>query len=345
MKKWPSIKDRLQNNLRFSASYFVTMPNCIVFALVASLVISACSIIENSKNKQVSLATVVTQYSTSMPYNEIGDVRISPDSIIITSAAELTDLYEKLNYNRNNCKIDNCAIPRITFNKIASNWKEESSKLPVKTKKELFFHLMAPLVLIANEKIKNERIIAKNSDINSSELKTLALKYRVIKNLQTTLDESLRKTLLQRVDILPPSLALAQAAEESGWATSRFTSEGNAFFGQWDYSGKGMKPLEHRSHLGTYGVARFDSPLASVESYMLNINRNKAYLTLRTLRAQLREQQQPITGYVLAGTLDKYSERGLAYVEGLRSMINYNQLALIDNAYLADNQLIHIIMD
>ena len=362
MKKWTSIKDRLQNYLRFcfqnsqsfgafwkqfSASYFVTIPKYIAVALITSLVISACSMIKNSnsKNQQSSLGVVVTQYLPTMPYNEISKIRIAPDKITITSLTELTALFEQLNYNRNNCKKDNCAVPRITFNKIANNWKEASSKLPVKTKKELFFHLMAPLVLIANEKIKKERVIVKNSDINSPEFKTLALKYRLIKDLQTTLDESLRKTLLQRVDILPPSLALAQAAEESGWATSRFASEGNAFFGQWDYSGKGMKPLEHRAHLGNYGVARFDTPLASVESYMLNINRNNAYQKLRILRAQLREQQLPITGYILAGTMDKYSERGLAYVEGLRSMISYNELALLDNAYLADNQLIHIIMD
>lgn len=324
MKKWPSI-------------------NCITFAVIISILVSACSVLKN-KNEKTS-PTTNKQYLPSTPYNEINKLITSPNEINVTSLKELTNLFNKLNYNRENCTTDNCSVPRITFNNIGMNWKESSNKLPVKIKKELFFKLMTPLILIANEKIKNERIILKNTDISSSEFKIIALKYRVIKDNQTALDETLRETLLQRVDIIPPSLALAQAAEESGWATSRFAYEGNAFFGQWDYSGKGMKPLQQRAHLGNYGVARFASPLNSVESYMLNINRNKAYQNLRTLRAQQRINNQPVSGYLLAETMDKYSERGLAYVAGLRSMISHNKLTKIDNAYLANNQLIHLIMN
>ncbi|EGM71558.1 glucosaminidase domain-containing protein [Shewanella sp. HN-41] len=76
---------------------------------------------------------------------------------------------------------------------------------------------------------------------------------------------------------MSPSLVLAQAAEESGWATSRFTVEGNAYFGQWDFSGKGMKPRQQRKALGNYGVAQFDTPLESVEGYLLNLNTSNAY--------------------------------------------------------------------
>jgi uncharacterized FlgJ-related protein len=302
----------------------------------------------NSKNEPPSLTTslnsttVSKKTSPATPYKTIDKLIISPVEVNITSLTELTALFDQLNYNRNNCIKTNCAIPRITFNKINENWIDTSSKLAVKVKKELFFHLIAPSILIANEKIKNERAIIKSSDVNSPPFKTIALKYNVIKSSQITLDESLRKTLLQRVDILPPSLALAQAAEESGWATSRFAIEGNAFFGQWDYSGKGMKPLQQRAHLGNYGVARFATPLACVEGYMLNINSNRAYQKLRALRVQLRSQSQPISGYALAGTMDKYSERGQAYIDGLRSMIRYNKLTLLDQAYLADNQEIHI---
>ncbi len=103
-----------------------------------------------------------------------------------------------------------------------------------------------------------------------------------------------------------------------------------------------MKPRQQRSGLGNYGVARFASPLASVEAYMLNINSNRAYQKLRTLRAQRRAENKAISGYQLAATLDKYSERGQAYIDGLRSMIRYNKLAQIDQANLADNPLIEI---
>jgi len=142
---------------------------------------------------------------------------------------------------------------------------------------------------------------------------------------------------------MPPSLALAQAAEESGWATSRFTEEGNAFFGQWDFSGKGITPKQQRKELGNYGLARFSSPLASVEGYMLNINITGAYKKLRVLRAKLRNENKAITGLELAGTLDKYSERGQAYIDGLRSMIRYNKLEGVDDAYLSDTILIKLV--
>ena len=145
------------------------------------------------------------------------------------------------------------------------------------------------------------------------------------------------------MDIIPPSLALAQAAEESGWGTSRFTAEGNAFFGQWDFSGKGMIPKQQRKELGNYGVARFDSPLDSVQGYMFNINTASAYQELRKLRARLRADKREVTGLRLASTLDKYSERGEDYVEGIMQMIRYNKLENVDETYLSDNKLIHLI--
>ncbi|MGI2103199.1 glucosaminidase domain-containing protein [Shewanella oncorhynchi] len=91
--------------------------------------------------------------------------------------------------------------------------------------------------------------------------------------------------LLERVDILPPSLVLAQAAKESGWGTSRFAREGNALFGQWDFKGNGMEPRQKRQGLGNYGLARFDTPFASVEGYLLNLNTHNAYQKMRDFRA------------------------------------------------------------
>jgi Bax protein len=314
----------------------------LTFAIAATVLLSACSTIKNSDpvNEQPIAQPVVEE---SQPQTE----QLIKDPVTITTASlnELTAVFDKLDYNRNNCTASNCEIPRITFNGINKKWQETSHQLPVKVKKELFFRLMAPLVLMANEKIKDERTIIKNRALTSAAVKSIALKYRVIDDPQDSLDESLRNKLLQRVDILPPSLALAQAAEESGWATSRFTIEGNAFFGQWDFSGNGMKPRQQRNSLGNYGIARFASPLACVEGYMLNINSNRAYQKLRALRARLRAENKAVSGYQLAATLDNYSERGQAYIDGLRSMISYNKLTPIDQAHLADNQPIHIIIN
>jgi len=91
---------------------------------------------------------------------------------------------------------------------------------------------------------------------------------------------------------VPPSLALAQAAEESGWGTSRFAIKGNSLFGQWDFSGKGIKPKEQRENLGDYGIAAFDSPQDSIEAYMLNLNTHRAYQRMRQEHACDHELQQ-----------------------------------------------------
>ncbi len=160
---------------------------------------------------------------------------------------------------------------------------------------------MAPLVLISNENISNERKAVKNLPLDDQALIAIAKKYRVIEATESAIDEKKRQELLVKVDIVPPSLALAQAAEESGWATSRFTSEGNALFGQWDFSGKGMAPKQQRKELGNYGLARFISPLASVEGYMRNINTTNAYHKFRALRSKLHHENKPLTGFAVSG--------------------------------------------
>lgn len=262
----------------------------------------------------------------------------TPKTVEVRSLDELIALFDKLNYNSASWAAGNREIPRLSFDQVGENWKKTSQEIPVPTKKQVFFRLMAPLVLMANEKILDARQLATAKALADPQLITLAVEYKVIPERVTSLDEKQRQELLARADILPPSLVLAQAAEESGWASSRFTIEGNAFFGQWDFSGKGMAPEKQRKELGNYGLARFDSPLASVEGYMFNINTHAAYQQLRDLRAKLRANGKLLTGIELAGTLDKYSERGQAYIEGLRKMIRFNKLEPVDEAYLSDKR-------
>lgn len=273
-----------------------------------------------------------------------------PVVVKIQSLDELMTLFKKHNYTNESWALGNREVPRLSFDNVSERWKKTSNTIPVKLKKEVFFRLMAPLVLIANEQILMEREIAKSSTLDDSRLVAIGHKYGVINNNtgsdnKALMTEHLRTELLLKVDIMPASLALAQAAEESGWGTSRFAEEGNAFFGQWDFSGNGMTPKQQRQELGNYGLARFDSPLASVQGYMFNINTTSAYQQLRTLRATLRANGQPITGLALAATLDKYSERGQAYIDGLQQMIRYNKLQDVDEAYLSDEKLIHLVSE
>lgn len=261
----------------------------------------------------------------------------------INSIEELDQLLNDLNYTSSNWKNKDREVPRLQIAEVSEAWKTTSESLPVQEKKSIFFRLMTPLILSSNEAIIEERKRLKKEPLNSEWMKSLAQKYKVLKKGDTDLTEDALEKLKRRVDIIPPSLALAQAAEESGWGTSRFATEGNALFGQWDFSGEGMQPKEQRKELGDYGLARFETPLDAVKSYMLNLNTTFAYAQLRTLREDLRNKDEKITGWELANSLERYSERGQEYIDGLHDMMSYNKLQSLDYAYLSQDPTIHLI--
>jgi uncharacterized FlgJ-related protein len=148
--------------------------------------------------------------------------------------------------------------------------------------------------------------------------------------------------LLQRVDIVPPSLSLAQSATESGWGTSRFADEGNSLFGQWSW-GKGLTPTEQRTEsVGDQRVAAFDSTGNCALAYALNLNTQNAYRDFRLKRAELRRNNLPVSGVALAPGLIHYSERGQAYVDELTKLISQNGLAAADGARLPNMQTIRL---
>jgi len=297
------------------------MKKNIIFTLLTVLFLSACT--ENLSNSEKLMA--------------------NPTEIKITSLDDLTAVFKNLHYTPEDWDNGVKEVPRLTFESVSPKWQEISKNLPVENKKSIFLRLILPLVLVSNENVLREREIVATAKLTSSELISIALKYEVIEDEATALTNKDKQTLLKRVNIIPPSLALAQAAEESAWGTSRFALEGNAFFGQWDFSGNGIKPKQQRTELGNYGIARFDSPLGSVEGYMLNINTTSAYQSLRNLRAKQVAANKSFSGLLLAGTLIKYSERGQAYIDGLRSLIRYNKLSVTDDTFLSDNNLVHLI--
>lgn len=136
--------------------------------------------------------------------------------------------------------------------------------------------------------------------------------------------------LMRRVDVIPPSLALAQAAKESAWGTSGFAREGNNFFGQWCFEkGCGLVPDE-RPPGRDYEVEVFTSAEASVDAYMRNLNRHSAYSSLRRIREELRSKNEPVTGKALAQGLEDYSAQGKKYVTQVRALISNNDLTRHD---------------
>lgn len=136
-------------------------------------------------------------------------------------------------------------------------------------------------------------------------------------------------TLLRRVDIVPPSLALAQAAEESGWGRSRFALFGNALFGQRVWSDGGMIPLARRGG-ENFAVRAFASVVEAIRSYMHNLNTHFAYHEFRQRRAAMRRHRARLDAFWLTGALTNYSERREAYLDSIRSIISFNRLDVFD---------------
>lgn len=169
----------------------------------------------------------------------------------------------------------------------------------------------------------DKRVLGENEELAA--LAKMEWRYRLKPKKRASLESRLKQLLL-RVDVVPASLVLAQAAKESGWGTSRFAREGNNFFGIWCfYKSCGMTP-ERRDDGRFHEVAMFDTVEEGVRYYIRTINSHIAYDGLRETRAIARQQNEPFAGEELASGLLRYSERGLMYVNEIQSMIRYNQL-------------------
>jgi uncharacterized FlgJ-related protein len=264
-------------------------------------------------------------------------------------------LFDRLGYTQKAWQAGIREIPRVYLADVPDTWRERSAKeLSVADKKKLFFRVIAPIVLRINELILEDRVRAKELTVRLAQgqsvtpddqawLTELAVKYKVLKSTSERLDSDAFAELLMRVDVVPPSLSLAQAASESGWGTSRFAAQGNSLFGQWTW-GKGLKPAEQRtSDFGDQRIAAFGSTAEAAYAYALNLNTERAYRDLRLKRADLRRQSRRISGTVLAETLRNYSERGQAYVDDLKALIQQNRLDDADDAYLRHMVVIHIV--
>ena len=140
-------------------------------------------------------------------------------------------------------------------------------------------------------------------------------------------------TLKVRMDIIPVSLAIAQAAKETGWGTSRFALEGNALFGQWTWSGDGIKPAGAENDT-THKVMKFKVLKASVRAYQRNLNTHSSYKEFRQIRAQLRDDNKKLDSLILAEQLKNYAETGKEYTKILKQIIQQNSLKDFDEVKL-----------
>lgn len=238
-----------------------------------------------------------------------------------------------------------------TDNSPISVFPDFASIVDVRVKKQQFFDFLEDYLDAENERVASLRelllrrsaMVRQGTSLSTPErdwMMTLARTYR-IEDLNG--DSAILAELLLRVDVIPVSLALAQAANESAWGTSRFALEGNNIFGQWCYEeGCGLVP-RRRASGATHEVKRFDSIQDSVESYFNNINSHHLYAYLRELRSYMRRQQLELDPMILAFGLARYSERGENYVDEVQNLIIQNDLQERDRQFpsIADVDPLH----
>tara|TARA_B100000900_G_scaffold413607_1_gene438013 strand:- start:612 stop:2138 length:1527 start_codon:yes stop_codon:yes gene_type:complete len=202
-------------------------------------------------------------------------------------------------------------------------------------KKETFIKIVLPLVVAENEKILDDKIklkrISSKKMTSDKEKSWLRLKLREYKVKNSDIAE-----LNKRMDIIPASIALAQAAKESGWGTSRFALEGNAIFGQWTWTGQGIEPLNKGKHEG-HKILRFPILRASVKAYKNNLNTHKGYSEFREKRHSLRKRNKSIRGLELTDTLDRYAQTGKEYTDILEKIIKQNDLSDFETVQLTNS--------
>ena len=256
------------------------------------------------------------------------DFEIEEDeNTIRLGAATLNEIFNSANHNLDTIRKTKKVKPiyiSVLPNEIG---KIES----VKEKKEIFIKIVLPLILLENEEIISDRkklfILLGKIKNTKAEKKWLKFKLKQYKVKNYDLSE-----LKIRMDIIPVSLAIAQAAKETGWGTSRFALEGNALFGQWTYSEKGLEPKENTG--SDHKVMKFNVLQASVRAYKKNLNSHKVYKEFRNQRAKLRERGEKINSLKLAKYLDKYAETGKLYTQILEKIIKQNSLMDFDQSRL-----------
>jgi Bax protein len=247
---------------------------------------------------------------------------------VYLSAASINKLFKETEYNLNDVRQKKLVKP------VALTLLPNELKMMVNTKKrkEFFIQIVLPLIIKENNIIKKDRRTLFNI-INKSNNTTLELSWLEKKYKQYGIKSKDLSTLKMRMDEIPVSLAIAQAAKETGWGTSRFAQEGNALFGQWTWSGEGLKPKDAKKG-EDHKVMKFNILQASVRAYQRNLNTHSTYKNFRKARAEFRDSKKPLDSIELSKYLNKYAETGNQYVEVLQKIIMQNRLQDFDDAKL-----------
>ncbi len=282
-------------------------------------VLKGDSLKSNEQSEKLDVARV---------FQDVFEFEDVPSDTVRLSAKVIEQIFKDTNYNIADVRKNKFVKP-ISLSLLPKEIKKIES---IKKRKDLFIQIILPLILAETNQIRIDRIklfniLNKNinSDAEKKWLKSKLKQYGVKNNDLTTLKI--------RMDEVPASLAIAQAAKETGWGTSRFALEGNALFGQWTYSGKGIKPLKTDTN-ETHKVMKFKILKASIRAYYRNLNTHSSYKDFRKIRAELRDNEENLDSLILVDYLDKYAATGKEYTKILKKMINQNFLKDFDDVRL-----------
>jgi len=315
----------------------------IVFSLTPKIIIvkndflfSSTEIENNSKNnlekvltgKEIKKAEQDDELDNLDIFQDIFEYEEISSATVRLSASTIEQLFKDTNYNLKDVR-KNSVVKPINLTNLPKDMKMIEN---TKKRKNLFIKIVLPLILEENNQIKFDRkklfsILNKNNN-SEEEKKWLKMKFKQygVKNRDLS-------TLKIRMDEVPISLAIAQAAKETGWGTSRFAQEGNALFGQWTFSGAGIKPLNVEAN-ETHKVMRFQILQASIRAYHRNLNTHSSYKKFRKLRAEARDNEEVLDSLILVDCLDKYAATGKEYTKILKQIIKQNSLKDFDDAKL-----------
>ena len=320
--------------------FFYCLP--IFFEFKENSIISSIEVTNNSKsNFEKVLDGEVLEKSEKVDegldlknlFEDVFKLDDLPSDTVRLSASTIEQLFKDTNYTLEDVRSTKLVKP-IALSLLPEEIKKIES---TEKRKNLFIQIILPLVIEENNKIKLDRrklfsILNKNhnTDLEKNWLNSKFKQYGVLnKDLST---------LKVRMDIVPVSLAIAQAAKETGWGTSRFALEGNALFGQWTWSGEGIKPAGADGDT-THKVMKFKILKSSVRAYQRNLNTHSSYKQFRIARAELRDNKIKLDSLLLVNYLDKYAETGKEYTKILKKIIQQNSLADFDDVKLLPSSI------
>ena len=283
---------------------------------------------EIALNNNGDISSIDENVNLDNIYDDI-DFFSSNDQNITTSrlsASTLEQLFKDTDYSLKKVKKTKLVNIGINLDHLPTEMKNIEN---TKKRKNLFIQIILPLIIEENLKIKLDRkkllVILNKNNNTKSDLEWIGKKFK-----QYGVSKNDFPTLKTRMDEVPVSLAIAQAAKETGWGTSRFAQKGNALFGQWTWSGDGIKPAGAEID-STHKVASFKVLKASVKAYLRNLNTHPSYKQFRKERAIQRDNDEKLNSLELVKYLDKYAETGVEYTRTLSKIIKQNSLTEFDD--------------